>query len=245
MKFFKDIKSSGLTAAAVIVAIGLAIGGYFIGNGVYQSWARRTVTVRGFAERYAVADLAVWNINFSRTGADLAGLQQGIDNDIASVTEFLKNAGFEAEEIMNNRVRVRNRNEFHHDPRAATEPSFTIETGVMVRTAKVDLVDATSRRLGELVRLGIAVMDDHHGPVYIFNGLNDIRMSMIEEATQSATEAGLQFAKDANARLGRIHRANQGVFTINPRDPLTNWTSERESIHKRVRVVSTITFYLK
>jgi len=70
-------------------------------------------------------------------------------------------------------------------------------------------------------------------------------MEMIKEATQSATEAGLQFTKDANVRLGRIHRANQGMFTINVRDSMNNWTNEKKSIHKLIRVVTTITFYLK
>ena len=77
-------------------------------------------------------------------------------------------------------------------------------------------------------------------------GLNDIKISMIEQATKNATAAGEQFAKDADARLGKIKSANQGVFSIESRDPTDSWSSnERQAINKKVRVVATITFYLK
>ena len=69
---------------------------------------------------------------------------------------------------------------------------------------------------------------------------------MIEEATKNATAAGEQFAKDAGARLGKIKSANQGTFSIAARDQVDAWSdNEKQSINKRVRVVSTITFYLR
>ena len=68
----------------------------------------------------------------------------------------------------------------------------------------------------------------------------------LEQATKNATAAGEQFAKDADARLGKIKSANQGVFSIESRDPTDSWSSnERQAINKKVRVVATITFYLK
>jgi hypothetical protein len=107
-------------------------------------------------------------------------------------------------------------------------------------------VDAASRRMGDLVRQGVAITEDYAGPTYIFNGLNDIKISMIEQATKNATDAGRQFAKDANAKLGKIMSANQGIFSIEARDPLDRWSNdEKQSINKKVRVVSTVTFYLR
>ena len=69
---------------------------------------------------------------------------------------------------------------------------------------------------------------------------------MIELATKNATAAGEQFAKDAGATLGKIKTANQGTFSISARDQVDAWSdNERQAINKRVRVVSTITFFLK
>ena len=232
-----------------VLAIGVALGGFFIGDGIYRAMSGRTVTVKGLAERDVVADTAVWNIKINGVGGDLTALQQEIDNDISQIHTFLTDAGFAPSDIQNLRVQVRDKYAGYSDAELKNQQNdgrYVIETGVMVRSHNVDLVDNVSRRMGELVRRGITITEDYSGPIYIFNGLNDIKISMIEQATKNATAAGQQFAKDADAKLGKIKSANQGVFSIESRDPPDSWSSnERQSINKKVRVVATITFYLK
>lgn len=237
------------TVWVVILAFGVALGGFFIGNGIYKSMARRTVTVKGLAELDVVADTAIWNIKFNRVGGDLANVQSAIDNDIQKTREFLMQNGFNENEIQNLRITVRDKFAGYSDAERRDQESndrYVIETGVMVRSNSVNLVDSVSRKMGELVRQGVTVTEDYAGPVYVFNGLNDIKIQMIEAATKNATAAGEQFAKDANAKLGKIQSANQGVFSITARDQVDAWSdNEKQSINKRVRVVSTITFYLR
>ena len=227
----------------------MALAGFFIGNGVYQSVASRTVTVKGLAEMDVVADTAVWSIKFNRVGGDLAKVQNAIDADIKKTHDFLISNGFKDSELQNLRVQVRDKYAGYSDVERKSQDSndrYVIETGVMVRSNTVDLVDAVSRKMGNLVRQGVTVTEDYTGPIYIFNGLNDIKIKMIEEATKNATAAGEQFAKDADAKLGKIKTANQGTFSITARDQVDAWSdNEKQAINKRVRVVSTITFYLR
>lgn len=248
MKLTTKLKSmSGLWVS--VLAIGVALGGFFIGDGIYRAMSGRTVTVKGLAERDVVADTAVWNIKINGVGGDLTVLQQEIDNNISEIHTFLTDAGFAASDIQNLRVQVRDKYAGYSDAELKNQQNdgrYVIETGVMVRSHNVELVDSISRRMGELVRRGITITEDYSGPIYIFNGLNDIKISMIEQATKNATAAGQQFAKDADAKLGKIKSANQGVFSIESRDPTDSWSSnERQAINKKVRVVATITFYLK
>ena len=248
MKITQKLKSwSGVWIS--VLAIGVAMGGYFIGDGIYRAMSGRTVTVKGLAERDVVADTAVWNIKINGVGGDLTKLQSQIDEDIAEIHTFLIDAGFEPDEIQNLRIQVRDKYAGYSDAELKNQQNdgrYVIDTGVMVRSTQVMLVDAMSRRMGELVRRGITITEDYSGPVYIFNGLNDIKIPMIEQATKNATAAGQQFAKDADAKLGQIKSANQGVFSIESRDPIDRWSSdERQAINKKVRVVATITFYLK
>ena len=232
-----------------VLALGVALGGFFVGDGIYRAMSGRTVTVKGLAERDVVADTAVWNIKINAVGGDLAELQRRIDSNIIEIREFLVDAGFAPDDIQNLRVQVRDKYAGYSDAELKNQNNdgrYVIETGVMIRSHNVALVDAVSRRMGELVRRGITITEDYAGPIYIFNGLNDIKISMIEQATKNATAAGEQFAKDADARLGKIKSANQGVFSIESRDPTDSWSSnERQAINKKVRVVATITFYLK
>ncbi|MBQ2844926.1 MAG: SIMPL domain-containing protein [Alphaproteobacteria bacterium] len=248
MQIINKLKSvSGLWLC--VLAFGVALGGFFIGDGIYRAMSGRTVTVKGLAERDVVADTAVWNIKINAVGGDLAALQQRIDRDINEIQSFLIDSGFAPTDIQNLRVQVRDKYAGYSDAELKNQQNdgrYVIDTGVMVRSHNVELVDSVSRQMGELVRRGITITEDYSGPIYIFNGLNDIKISMIEQATKNATAAGQQFAKDADARLGKIKSANQGVFSIESRDPTDSWSSnERQAINKKVRVVATITFYLK
>jgi len=248
MKISEKFKSVP-TLWVIILAFSVALAGFFVGNGVYQSIASRTVTVKGLAELDVVADTAVWNIKFSRVGGDLAKLQSAIDSDVKKVYGFLQSNGFKENEIQNLRLQVRDKYAGYSEIERKGQDSndrYVIETGVMVRSNSVDLVDAVSRKMGELVRQGVVVSEDYAGPIYVFNGLNDIKIKMIESATKNATAAGEQFAKDAGAKLGKIKNANQGVFSITARDQVDAWSdNEKQAINKKVRVVSTITFYLR
>jgi len=248
MKLSEKIKNLPLVWV-IIMAFGVALGGFFIGNGVYKSLAKRTVTVKGLAEMDVVADTAIWNIKFNRVGGDLVKVQAAIDNDIEKTHNFLLDNGFHEDELQNLRITVRDKYAGYSDAQRQGQDSndrYVVETGVMVRTDSVDLVDGVSRKMGDLVRQGVTVTEDYAGPIYVFNGLNDIKIKMIEMATKNATAAGEQFAKDANAKLGKIQSANQGVFSISARDQTDAWSdNERQSINKRVRVVTTITFYLR
>ena len=248
MKISEKLKNMP-TLWVIILAFGVALGGFFIGNGIYKSMARRTVTVKGLAEMDVVADTAIWNIKFNRVGGDLATVQNAIDEDIKKTRSFLMENGFKDGEIQNLRVQVLDKFACYSEAERRDQQSndrYVIETGVMVRSNSVNLIDSVSRKMGDLVRQGVTVTEDYAGPIYVFNGLNDIKIKMIEMATKNATAAGEQFAKDANARLGKIQSANQGVFSITARDQVDAWSdNEKQAINKRVRVVTTITFYLR
>ena len=253
MKLIENLKylKSGklIIASVVLLSIGFSMGGYFVGNGIYQSMNKRTVTVKGLSEKDVVADMAIWNIKISRVGGDLSVVQSRIDSDMNKLKSFLKSSGFSEEEVQNLRIQVRDKFAGYSDAEQKSQKSdgrYVIENGVMVRSGNVQLVDSVSRKLGDLVRQGVTITEDYTGPMYIFNGLNDIKISMIEQSTKNATDAGLQFAKDSGSKLGKIQNANQGTFSVESRDPTDPWSSnEKQSIYKKVRVVSTITFYLQ
>ena len=67
---------------------------------------------------------------------------------------------------------------------------------------------------------------------------NELKPSMIEEATMNAREVAEKFARDSDSQVGEIRLARQGLFSINDRD-------ENTPQIKIVRVVSTIDFQLE
>jgi hypothetical protein len=61
---------------------------------------------------------------------------------------------------------------------------------------------------------------------------------MVEEATKNARTVAAKFARDSDAEVGEIRVARQGLFSIANRDANTPEI-------KKVRVVSTIDFFLR
>jgi hypothetical protein len=93
--------------------------------------------------------------------------------------------------------------------------------------------------LAQLGKQGIAFTggDYQNKTEYLFTRLNEIKPAMIQEATTKAREVALKFAQDSDSKLGKIKRASQGQFSINPRD--------KNNPHiKKIRVVSTVEYYL-
>ena len=66
----------------LLVGAGGALGGFFVGQGFYQGRrAERYVSVKGLAERDVKADLAVWTLSFTATGADISAVSTAIEHD--------------------------------------------------------------------------------------------------------------------------------------------------------------------
>jgi uncharacterized protein len=86
----------GSALAAAVLAVGVALTGWFVGNGFIRGrTADRFVSVKGVAERDVVADLALWPLRFSSTDDNLARAQERFDVSRKAVVEFLSRHGIE------------------------------------------------------------------------------------------------------------------------------------------------------
>ncbi|MGF1628434.1 MAG: SIMPL domain-containing protein [Kiloniellaceae bacterium] len=234
-------------AAAVVLAVAVALAGWFVGHGFLEGRkGDRYVTVKGLAEREVNADLAIWPLRFVATGNDLTEVQRKIVADGTLVGDFLAANGFAAEAFESRDLQVVDRLAQQYQ-QGQVESRFIIAQTITLRTDDVDRVAGLIGRLGELVASGLVLSDDNQwnaGPTYVFTGLNDLKPAMIAEATASARAGAEQFAADSGSRVGGIRRANQGVFQILPRDDIPG-AQEQKSVHKTLRVVSTIEYNLE
>lgn len=231
-----------LLAAALLLGGGVALGGFAIGTGFTESrLGDRYVTMKGLAERDVGADLALWPLRFTATGNDLANVQRKIDGDVAAVTEFLTASGLPAEAVERQRLEVTDIEANPYRPEGVRD-RFIIAQTLLVRTTDVDKIVDLSRRVGELVSRGV-ILGEGVVPRYVFTRLNDVKPEMIAEATRNAREGAAQFAADSGSTVGSIRRASQGVFQILPRDDGMPF-DESASVEKKIRIVSTIDYYL-
>lgn len=233
-----------LLAAAALLAVGLAVAGWFIGRGFLDARAGdRFVSVKGVAEREVQADLALWPMRFVATANRLDEAQQKVAADAAKITAFLAVQGLPREAVSVQSLEVTDllAQAYRSGP---IESRFIVAQTLLLRTTDPQKVAQASQNIGQLIAEGVVLGNEgQSGPVYLFTRLNDIKPAMIAEATKSAREGAEQFAADSGSRINGIRRATQGLFQILPRDD-TPGTSQEKQIAKTVRVVSTIDYAL-
>ncbi|NJO55474.1 MAG: SIMPL domain-containing protein [Rhodospirillales bacterium] len=236
-----------IVVAGLILAVGIAIAGWRIGQGFVEGREpERIVTVKGVSEREVKADLALWRLRFVSTGDDLIGVQAKVVSDEARVRAFLVGNGLPKETIELRGLEVTDLLAQTYRSGPLTD-RFIVAATLMVRTNDVNTVDAASQRVGDLIADGVVLSGQGGGPVpgpaYLFTRLNDIKPAMIEEATENARKGAEQFADHSGSHVGAIYRANQGLFQILPRDDVDG-AREQDQMAKTVRVVSTIDYSL-
>ncbi|MGD8413432.1 MAG: SIMPL domain-containing protein [Candidatus Latescibacterota bacterium] len=229
---------------AVIVGVSLIAGLSALGfllRGAANDFKQyeRTVTVKGLSEREVPADIVIWPIVFTEAGNDLGVLYKSIDTGKERIREFLVDRGIDASEISYSLPSITDKSAQQYGSAERAEFRYVGVQTVTVYSSRVSTVREAMNGLSELGKSGLALRSgEYEGRIqYLFTGLNEIKPEMIEEATAKAREVALKFAEDSDSKLGKIKRASQGQFSINPRD--TN------NPHiKKIRVVSTIEYYL-
>lgn len=194
-----------------------------------------TVTVRGLCEREVPADRVVYRISYSEKSNSLSDLRSTLENRNTIIVNKLREAGIEEAEIAISNASVDDRYSWSND---ISKISYRYQANqtVTVFTPKMDTVRQLQRTLeSDLLRQDILVSTYAD---YQFLGLNDIKPSMIAESLENARTAANEFAKNSHSKIGKMRTASQGYFDVNDLD-------ENNPQVKKVRVVTTVEYYLK
>lgn len=226
--------------AGLLVALGLLLMGLCQKAGIDNFATRdRTVAVKGLAEKEVPANKVTWPIVVKFTGDDLQGLYAQVQTSNQAVLGFLKSNGVIDSEIAVNSPQVQ---DMKADQYANQNIPYTyiVTSVITVTSTQVEKVRKLINNQSELMRQGIAVVagDYNYPTLYEFTDLNSIKPQMVQEATKNARESAEKFAEDSKSKLGKIKTASQGQFSIEDRDQFTPYI-------KKVRVVSTVEYYLK
>lgn len=197
------------------------------------------VNVKGLAEREVPADYVIWPIVFKEMGNDLAELHSVAQKKSSLLEKFLLENGVSKDEISYSSPDiVDSEGEIYDSRKHPFRYSATIV--ITVASSNVSLIRQIMEKQSELLKQGFAFTENdyRYRKIFSFNGLNEIKPAMIEEATKNARAAAEKFAMDSHSELGKIKSASQGQFTIENRDENTPYI-------KKVRVVTSLQYFLE
>ena len=193
-----------------------------------------TVTVRGLCEKEVPADRAVLRVSYSAQDNSLVDLRQSIENNDKVIISMLKQAGFTDDEIKYTSARINDRYDGYYTSNVTYR--YGANQTINVFTSKMDLVGKIQNKIdADLLKKDIVSSTYAN---YEYHGLNEIKPSMIAESLKNAREAADEFAKNSGSDIGKMRTASQGYFEVDDLD-------ENTPQIKKVRVVSTVEYYLK
>lgn len=224
-----------LTIALAIVILGLCLKA---GIDNYTNRDRR-VTVKGLSEIEVPADHVTWSITTAETGNDLQQVYSNASAKLGKIRKFLTSNGIKDDEIIEGTPVVTD-NETDRWSAERIPFRYKIKNVLTVDSGNVEKVRELISRQGELIGQGIAIIGNEYSePVsYSFVSFQEMKPKMMEEAIANAQATAAQFAANSGSKLGKIVSADQGQFSINPKD-------ENNPQIKKLRVVTTITYSLK
>lgn len=219
--------------------VSLFLFGYLLSNAIVKyKELDRTVVVKGLSEKEVLADVAIVPIKIIQSNNKQDMLIDTINSDTNIVLDFLKEYGIKDEEITISSISVVDKMANEYSNSEFPIRYFASKT-INIYSSNIEKIKNLSSSLSALAQKGVLYkVDDYDTKIeYIYTKLNDIKPSMIEEATQNARLVANKFAKDSNSTLGKIKKASQGQFEI--------YSIDKNNEHiKKIRVVSTIEYYL-
>ena len=248
----------GNVVLGVLLMLGLIGGGWVLGAQIKaMKLSDRYVTVKGLVERTVKSDTATWPVSFKEAGNDLPAVFAKSEADKEAVRSFFAAQGFQTEELSEGQIQVTDKQANEYGNPGQQGSRFIVQQTVTLRSGDVDKVARAGAKTTDLVKAGVIVASTNGqgGIVYKFTALNALKPDMITEATRNARASADRFAADSSSQVGSIRSANQGVFSITAADAGSGGGGEEAgggggeqgadaSIMKRVRVVSTVDYYL-
>lgn len=252
------MEKKGIVFLALCILTGSIIGAYILGKSLERFRSEdRFISVKGFAEREVKADLVIWSFNIRMTSNDLQEGNASLEKATKKVNEFLIKNGISPKEITQQDLTVTDKQANEYGGQNSTERfRYIIQETIEVRSNNVELVQSVSRMTNELLNAGVALSttNDYRGAGmrFIFTKLNEIKPAMLSEATRNAKMAAEQFTKESQTQLGKMRKANQGLFSILDRDESLAgggeggyYASGTSDLYKKIRVVISVEYSIQ
>ena len=233
-------KSCKLFLLGLFIFLGFTSLGFLLGQSIVKfKELDRTITVKGLSEKEENADIVIWPIQFTELGNDLTSIYNSLDKSSNIIKSYLISNQVKDEEITFSQPSIIDKYAHSYGDTSKAEYRYTATQTITIYSSQVEKVRSLINKVSELGKQGIAFnASEYNNQIeYLYTSLNLSKPQMIEDATRSAREVAIKFAKDSSSKLGKIKKASQGQFTIEDRD--------KNNPHiKKIRVVSTIEYYL-
>lgn len=241
--------SENALGLGISIALGLVISSGIVSYTINRiSSNKQSVVVKGLAEKPVNADQARWDVNVHGSGKTLAAAFVELRKNRPLVQTFFRDQGFTDDQIEAGRENFDIEYRLDKQGRPTREiEQYHASQQLLVSSNDVKRVEKSVGQIVALQEQGLPL--DVSNPEYLVSTLEQVKMSLIGDATRNAHDRASEFAKTGDAKVGAMKSANQGAFYILPARGASNdaeygGTYDKSTIDKTARVVVTVEYAL-
>ena len=223
MKEFKGIIIALIAGICAIVCVTI-----FTGNLVTykKSTGGGGLNATGSANCDFEADLIVWRGSFSGQGATTQDAYRSIKKDAELVKKYLVDSGVTEEEMVFSSVTINARwqSEYNENGDRIRDyiDGYDLYQNVSITSTDIDKIEGISRDISGLIESGVQFASEE--PEYYYTKLDELKLQLIEEATQNAKDRIDLMAEGTGSTVGELLNANLGVFQITAQNSNTEYS---------------------
>lgn len=244
------MSSKGLWVFALILSLGFIISAAVIGYALKQSsYSQNSISVKGLSEKPIQADSARWEIKVQTptVSNSIPEAYQLLDQNIKTLQEFFVEQGFKATDLQQGNKSSQSYYEEVQDAEGKTKREFRgyiAMQSIVMSSRDIQKIEKAAKNAYLLDEKGLSI---EQKPEYLVSNLEEIKMSLIANATKNAHSRANEFAKVGGVEVGTMRSASQGAFYILPEsgsdeDSDYGGAYDKTTINKIARVVVTINY---
>jgi len=174
------------------------------------------ISVTGLGEVDFESDQVIWSGRFEASSVDLGEAFAKIKGQRSKVEAYLIEKGVPKDEIQFEQVSTYEREKSVYNDQGKYVGSefdkFELNQRVVVNSNDLDLVASVSREISELLNEGVQITSEK--PDYYYSKLDELKLDLIEKASENGRIRAEQIAKNSKSDLKGLKSARLGVFQI-------------------------------
>lgn len=204
----------------IIVALILAAAGIFScfigvkGLADYKE-KRNDIDIRGYSKQQIVSDLIVWTGFYDVQAANLKDGYSLLETDRDKVKNYLVQQGFKEEDLIFSSISI-NENHVLNEYGGWTNEiqDYGLSQTVTISSDQIDKVTEVSRNSTDLLNEGVQFQS--YAPEYHYTKLDELKVTMLADATKDATKRAQMIAENAGSKLGHLAEAHITSTKVTP-----------------------------
>ncbi len=212
------MKEGKSIAVAIVLGACIIVSSFALGRGLanFRSSTERTISATGSASQDFESDLIVWRGRFSAHAYTSEDAYDQLQKDADAVKAFLKENGIADADVTFSSVNIYQSTRDVYDDngnyRGYEFNGYDLSQTVTVSSSNLDAVEKVSTDISSLLASGIQFTSD--SPEYYYTKIDDLKLELIEKATENSKARVDIMASKAEAELGKLSSSNLGVFQI-------------------------------